>query len=177
LLELALVVPILAILAMAIFQFALVLQSQVGLTNAVREAARRTAAIEADTDPAWMGWTTLESWVQAELCGDATPPCDAGLLKQNVQSFDGARVSSGAPTVAFCWYDVDLGGTPTPQYRVDITVVYRHPVYFGLMAYATDAVDGVNDGDWNLTASAQMRLENIDESQPSFAAPAQECPA
>ena len=42
LLELALVVPLLVLLVMAIFQFAYVLESQMGLTNAVREAARRT---------------------------------------------------------------------------------------------------------------------------------------
>ena len=177
LLELALVVPILALLLMAIFQFALVVQTQVGLTNAVREAARRVAAIEADADPTWMTWSSMQSWVQAELCGPTNPPCDTGLLRQNVQAFDGSRLGPSAPAVSFCTYDVDLGGTPTAQYRVDISVVYRHPVYFGLLAYATDLVDGVGDGDWNLSAAATMRLENIDPAQPGFSGdPAPTCP-
>lgn len=177
LVELAFVVPILAILMMAIFQFALVIQSQVGLTNAVREAARRVAAIEADADPVWMGWASLESWTQGELCGGSNPPCDTGLLKQNVQAFDGAKLWPGEPAVAFCWYTVDLAGTPTTQYRVEVDVKYKHPVFFGLLAYATDLVDGSSNGFWDLDASAQMRLENIDETQMSFAPPAQECPA
>jgi Flp pilus assembly protein TadG len=44
LLEFALIAPILILLVMAIFQFAYVLETQNGLTNAVREAARRGAA-------------------------------------------------------------------------------------------------------------------------------------
>lgn len=177
LLELALVVPILVLLVVAIFQFAIVLQTQVGLTNALREAARRVAALETDTDPAWMGWGPLQSWVQGELCGDAAAPCDAGLLTQNVQSFDGGKLWQDPPPVSFCWYSIDLAGTPTTQYQVQVDVRYKHPVFFGLMAFATDLVDGTPNGFWDLDATAQMRLENIDPTMPSFSAPATECPA
>lgn len=143
LLELALVVPLLILLVMAIFQFAFVLESQMGLTNAVREAARRAAATSNPTDP----------WVRAELCG-TNPTCDVGLLRENVQGFNPTRLI-GTPTVTFCTYDVQ----GTTNYRVTVSVAYRNPVFFGPIAFATDAVDGSPDGDWTLSASAQMRLE------------------
>lgn len=143
LLEFALVVPLLMLLMMAIFQFAFVLESQMGLTNAVREAARRAAAT---TNP-------TNTWVQAELCG-TNLTCDDGLLAENVQGFVPTRLI-GTPTVSFCTY---LVGT-VANYRVDVSVAYRHPVFFGPIAFATDMADGSADGDWTLSATAQMRVE------------------
>jgi hypothetical protein len=164
LLELALVVPILVILVMAIFQFAIVLQSQIGLTNALREAARRMAATEPITDPIW---ANEAAWVQSELCGDATPPCTSGLLEDNVQSFDGTKLWTDPPPVTFCSYTA-AGVT---NYRVQAEVKYKHPLFFGPLAFATDLVDGTTNGFWDLSASAEMRLENIDDSTGTFTDP------
>src|SRR5215212_543566 len=72
LLELALVTPILALLMIAIFQFAFVLETQMGLTNAVREAGRRAAAAE--------GVDAV--WVKQQLCSDGSA-CTTGLLPAN----------------------------------------------------------------------------------------------
>lgn len=163
LLELALVVPILVLLVMAIFQFAFVIQSQMGLTNAVREAARRVAAIEPNAPPVWTGSPSLTEWVQAQLCGDATPPCAGGLLDDNVQAFDATKLQPDPPVVTYCSYSVNIAGTPETQYRVQADVQYKHPVFFGVLAFATDLIDGTEDGLWDLSASAQMRLENIEE--------------
>ena len=165
LLELALVVPILVLLVMAIFQFAFVIESQMGLTNAVREAARRVAATDPDVAPDWTGVT--QAWVQAQLCGDATPPCTGGLLEENVQAFDGGRLTTDPPVVTFCSYSA-AGIT---NYRVQTDVTYRHPLFFGPLAFATDLVDGNTNGAWDLSASAQMRLENIDSTVSGFADP------
>ena len=159
LLELALVVPVLVLIALAIFQFAFVIESQMGLTNAVREAARRVAATDPDAAPAWN--TGMTDYVVTQLCGDATTPCTGGLLDQNVQGFDGDRVTGDAPTIRFCSYTV--GTATTPNYRVEVSVAYEHPLFFGLLAFATDLVDGnAGNGAWDIGASAQMRLENID---------------
>jgi len=167
LLELALVVPILALLVMAIFQFAFVIESQMGLTNAVREAARRAAAAPTKA-PVWTGGgSSFEAWVQTQLCEDTTPPCSGGLLPQNVQAFDGTKLVVDPPTVAFCRYQV---GTTT-NFRVTVTVAYQHPVFFGLLAYATDFIDGTHDGYWNLSAQAEMRLENIDPTAAGYTDP------
>lgn len=160
LLELALVVPILVLLVMAIFQFAYVFESQSGLTNAVREAARR-AASNSEVAPTWSsGPGTLQGFVQQQLCGDLTPPCDGGLLEENVPAFAASRLIADPPLVAFCTYQA-AGST---QYQVQVTVQYRHPLFFGLMAFATDAMDGTQDGSWTLSSTAQMRLENVDST-------------
>ena len=101
--------PILVLLVMAIFQFAFVLQSQMGLTNAVREAARRVAATKPTQNPCGLGRPIARGWVQGELCGDATPPCDGGLLEQNVQAFDGTGSGRIRRRVTFCRYSVGIG--------------------------------------------------------------------
>jgi hypothetical protein len=158
LLELALVVPIIVILALAIFQFAYVIESQMGLTNAVREAARRVAAADQSATPVWSGSGSLEEWVQEQLCGPSITPCANGLLEQNVQGFDANRLPA-LPAADFCSYSA-AGIT---NYRVIVDVSYEHPLFFGLLAFATDFVDGnAGNGAWDLSASAQMRLENID---------------
>ena len=161
LLELALVTPILVLLVMAIFQFAFVIESQIGLTNAVREAARRAAATEPNATPVWSGPGSLGEWVQVQLCGDAAPPCTGGLLEDNVQAFDGTQLTTDPPTVTFCSYSA----AGTTNYRVKVTVAYQHPLFFGPMAFATDLVDGTPGNQrWDLSASAEMRLENIDSA-------------
>jgi hypothetical protein len=169
LLELALVVPILILLVMAIFQFAYVIESQMGLTNAVREAARRAAATTSAT-PSWSGPGSLAEFVQVQLCGDATAPCDGGLLDENVQGFDGAALWADPPAVSFCKYMA--AGIENVRVQADVT--YSHPLFFGLLAFATDLVDGTPNGSWDLSASAQMRLENVEPTDPAFNDPG--CP-
>lgn len=167
LLELALITPILVLLLMAIFQFAYVIESQMGLTNAVREAGRRVAA---QTDPA-PNWVSLQNFVQDELCGTADPNCETGLLKENVPAFNYALLATNPPTVTFCVYDVIGSSGTINNYQVNVHVAYEHPLFFGPLAFATDAMDGVPDGAWTLTADAQMRLEYLDESEPGFTGP------
>jgi hypothetical protein len=166
LLELAIIAPILILLVMAIFQFAFVMQSQMGLTNAVREAARRAAATP-DVAP---NWVALQNWAEGELCGDATPPCDAGLLEQNVPSFDSGSLTSD-PVITFCTYAVAGSSGTLTSYQINIAVQYQHPLFFGMLAFATDAIDGTPNNRWDLSTSAQMRLESVDASDPSFTAP------
>jgi hypothetical protein len=155
LLELALVTPVLVLLVMAIFQFAFVIEGQMGLTNAVREAARRTVATTA-TNP---DWTALAAWTSEQLIGNGGS--NPGLLSQNVQGYQPSELAAGYPTVSFCKYHA-AGIT---NYRVEIEVKYHHPVFFGMLAYATDLVDGTNDGKWDLTTSAEMRMENVDPAE------------
>jgi hypothetical protein len=167
LLELALVTPILVLLVMAIFQFAYVIQSQMGLTNAVREATRRAAA----TTTAGPNWAALQQWTQAELCGDLVAPCEGGLLAANVPGWNGNRLTGDLPAVEFCWYSA----AGSNQFQIEASVQYEHPLFFGLMAFATDGIDGNPNGSWDLSAAAQMRLENIEESDPTFTALPNEC--
>lgn len=169
LLELALVAPILILLVMAIFQFSYVIQSQIGLTNAVREAARRVAT-STNATPTWTGSGSLEEFVQTQLCGNTSGVCNGGLLKANVQAFDGTKLcldgvggcTIGRPLVSFCTY----AAAGTTQFQVNVTVRYAHPVFFALMTYATDLIDGTPNGYWDLKATAQIRLENVNPTAP-----------
>ena len=144
--EFALVTPMLVLLIMAIVQFAFVLETQMGFTNAVREAARRAAA---DPSPTTSG-------VAAQL--------DA-LLAANIQGYEASRLwtaSDGpeygaSPAVTFCSYSV--AGGPLDNYRVTIYVAYKNPVFFPLLSYATDFLDGKSNGTWDLAAEASMRIE------------------
>ena len=144
--ELALVTPILVLLIMAVVQFAFVLETQMGLTNAVREAARRAAA---DPSPTIAG-------VDAQL--------DA-LLAANIQGYEASRLWTAldgpqygaSPAVTFCSYSV--AGGPPDNYRVTIYVAYKNPVFFPLLSYATDLVDRKSNGTWDLAAEASMRIE------------------
>lgn len=151
---------------MAIFQFAFVIESQMGLTNAVREAARRAAA----TPDAAPNWAALQDWAESELCGDATTPCDAGLLKENVHAFNPGGLPAD-PVVTFCTYAIAGSSGTLTNYQINIAVQYQHPLFFGLLSFATDAVDGSPNGRWDLSAAAQMRLENIDAADPLFTPP------
>jgi Flp pilus assembly protein TadG len=150
--ELAFVTPILVLMIMAIVQFAFVLQTQMGLTNAVREAARRAAA---DPSPTALG-------VDDQL---------HSLLAANIQGYDASRLwtaSDGpehdvSPAATFCSYSVagveSVPGTPRTNYRVTIYVAYKNPVFFPLLSYATDFLDGSSNGTWDLEAEASMRTE------------------
>jgi hypothetical protein len=70
--------------------------------------------------------------------------------------------------VEFCTYDV----AGSPNYRVTVSVTYANPVFFGPIAFATDLADGAGDGDWTLSASAQMRLERgVPSPAPATCAP------
>jgi hypothetical protein len=142
---------------MAIFQFAFVIQTQIGITNAVREAARRAAAADGPTSV----------WVAEQLCGTDLAACDGGLLAENVQGFSGARLAATPMNVGGISYPsnpgiqcsaYDVNGVT--NYRITVAVSYKNPVFFPLLAYATDLVDGTPDGSWTLGSSAEMRLEH-----------------
>ena len=157
LVELALVAPLLIQLIVAIFQFAFVFETQMGITNAVREAARRAAAVENPT----------AAWVRLQLCGDPVT-CTSGLLPTNVQGFKESRLGPSNPVVTFCTYNV----SSIAQYRVKVAVSYNHPEFFPLAQIAALAAGKPSGGAWNWTvdASAEMRLEH-DLTSPPAACP------
>lgn len=155
LVELALITPILVLLIMAVVQFALVLETQMGLTNAVREAARRAAA---DVDPTTNANLATASDVAAQL---------DTLLAADIQGYSASRLwgaSPGdgseylaSPSVTFCSYTV---GAAT-NYRVTVYVAYRNPIFFPLLSYATDLLDRAANETWDFATEASMRLEGV----------------
>jgi Flp pilus assembly protein TadG len=158
LVEFALIlVPLLLILA-AILQFAFVLGAQVGITNAVREAARNAAAIETDT-PALAA--TNGSATYAQLTGGT------GLLGKNVQAYQpGQLVTSGSPITQVC-YSTYLDPAGTTQVKVKVEAYYRHPLFIPIISAILDGSDGSSDNALRIGASEEIRIEN----PPSTTAP------
>lgn len=164
LVELAIITPIIILLILGIFQFAIVFEGQSGLTNAVREAARRGAA-NPDETPVVLGAGGLEGAIQKELCGDLIPPCSGGLLAQNVPNFTASRLTTDPPNVTFCTYPVMTSSGTINNYQVNVDLGYNHPEFFPLAEIAAVAAGNPSSGSWHWfgTASAQMRLESIDD--------------
>jgi uncharacterized protein (UPF0333 family) len=146
LVEFALVAPVLVLLFAAVVQFAVVFQTEMGLTNAVREAARQATSAPG----------VYCSWVLDQ----AKPVSGSGLLARNVQSFDSSRASV---TVTI---SPVLAGTPTYQV-ITVAVTYGHPVFMPVIAPMTDLIDGTPDGRWTLSRSVEMRVDPVQETGPA----------
>lgn len=150
--EFALVLPILALLLLAIIQFSFIFAAQIGVTNAVREAAR----IGAVTTP-----TTTDSQATTNAPRIYTRLTDAtnGLLKRNVFAFDGANiVTSGAVATQVCYREAFASGEYTVFVKVEAG--YRHPIFIPLLGGLLDGIDGVPDDGLQIGAAEEMRVEN-----------------
>jgi hypothetical protein len=143
-LELALVAPIIILLLMGLIQFALIYERQVGITNAVREAARRTAALDvADASAA----TTNANWALGQLQS----------LLGNSQTHEAVRdtieVCIGTPTS----YPTDVAGEG--QVMVRITDSYKHPLWLPIITQILDGIDGASDDSLLASTVAEFRVE------------------
>ncbi len=151
LVEFALIlVPLMLILA-AILQFALALGTQVGITNAVREAARNAAASQTDT--AALASANGHA-VYVQLIGST------GLLAKNVQAYRTSQlVVTGSPITQVC-YRTYTDPASTTQVMVRVEAHYRHPLFIPLISAILDGLDGSPDGAMRVGASEEIRVEN-----------------
>jgi len=144
-LELALVAPIIILLLMGLIQFAVIFERQIGIENAVREAARRTAALAAPNDATAQ---TNANWAYMQvqsLLGNAQSH-DASLDKISVCIFTPA-----APN------NVDPSGNS--QVVVKITESYKHPLWLPIINLILDPIDGVTDQSLKVTTSSEFHVE------------------
>ncbi len=147
LLELALVAPILILIIAALVQFALIFESQIGINNAAREAARRGATL-ATPD---VGTATINAnWTLAEL--------QAAL--GNTQTHNAAQNRG----LEVCFYtpasapnNIDPAGNY--QVFVKVTAGYAHPVFLPLIDIILDGIDGTNDSALRVDMSTEFRVE------------------
>lgn len=159
--EFAIVLPVLFLLLAGILQFGLIFTSQIGLTNAVREAARLGSVIPAtDTSSA----ASAESAVRASLLGTGGVCGPTGTLARNVHPFICAPndtapgLGPGSSSVTHCQRQNAAG--PDYSVFVTVTVSYNHPILLPVIGNIIDAMDGGTPGSFRLTASEQMRVEN-----------------
>ena len=143
LVELALVAPILILIVASIAQLGMIFERQIGIENAVREAARRGATL-ATPDAGKAG--TNASWTLGQL----------NSLLANTQTHDPAqdrdlKACYATPATS------DASGNR--QVFVTVQAGYVHPVFLPLIALILDGIDGSNDGGLRVDTSSTFRVE------------------
>lgn len=151
--EFALILPVLALIFLAILQVAFILAAQIGITNAVREAAR----LAATTTPTI---TNAQRLVNGPGVLDALENTSTGYLKKNVMAYSSANlVTSGSPVTQVCYSTfTDAAGKFAVMVRVE--AYYRHPLFIPLVGAILDGMDGTSDEGFRVGASEEMRVEN-----------------
>lgn len=144
LLELALIAPILIMLLAGLVQFALIFESQIGITNAVREAARRGASLAAPDQPTAQANAT---WTLGQL----------QTLLANSQTHSGSRDTIEVCIVTPASKPLDASGTT--QVVVRITESYRHPLFLPIVDLILDGIDGVSDRSLAASTFTEFHVE------------------
>jgi Flp pilus assembly protein TadG len=141
LLELALVAPVLILILAGLVQFALIFETQIGIDNAIREAARRGATL--DTDMSNMQANAYWTLGQAQT-----------LIAASVQNYSTTR-----DTLEVCFFTPTAKPTdPSGKAQVDVRVSdsYRHPLFMPIVDLILDQIDGTPDQ--SLTASSRTEF-------------------
>lgn len=155
LVEFAIVAPIFFLLVFGVIQVGLLMGSQAGLVDGVREAARRasTYRINSSSFDA-VTFPTICSTIETDL---------ATRLSTSIFGFSSTNFSR---TVSYEW----VQDPDTSKYFLvaHISATYKHPLFVPLVSTVLDRFDGTpGDGKYTLTASEQMRVENPILSAPS----------
>lgn len=140
--EFALVLPVLALILVGILQFAFIFGTQIGLTNAAREAARYASVVRTDTLALANEHGPL---VRTKLLG--------AILPTNVQSYSAANLNNGQTRICYQTF-IDTSGATAVRVRVD--VAYGHPLFVPLIAGLLTNGSGV----LTVTASEQLPVDN-----------------
>ena len=154
LVELAIIIPILALIFLSIVQFAFIFAAQIGVTNAVREAARVAAVSKTVTD--------AEATARATDIYNRLTNSSNGLLKQNVFAFNPSNVvTSGTADTQVCYRDGPAAASGEYVVFVKVEAGYRHPIIIPLLGAILDGIDGVSDGGLRIATGEEMRVENV----------------
>jgi hypothetical protein len=136
-------IPMLFLL-LSILQFA-----QVGLTNAIRDAARYGSSLPA-TDAGSAGTAAASTY------GRLT-----GSLADYVNPYDVANLATGTEV---CYEQHDDGTGVQPAF-VRVTVAYKHPMLVPLIGALLDGLDGFpSDDAFRITVTTEIRVDNPDQS-------------
>jgi Flp pilus assembly protein TadG len=146
LIEFALVATIMVLLLAALSQFGLIAERQIGIQNAVREAARRGATQTTATAAAA---ATNAGWTLGQL----------ETLLGNAQDYR----SADAAGMQVCYFtpaapdDVDPAGNA--QVWVTVQLRYAHPLFLPLVNVIVDPLDGATDNALAIGASSTFHVE------------------
>lgn len=148
-------VPLLLLL-LAILQFGFIYNAQVGLTNAIRDAARYGSS------------QTATSNATASALAASTYTRLTGSITRYVAPYDAAALGS-ATRVCVSQHDDGSGNQPA---FVKVTAVYDHPLFIPLIGAIIDAFDGASNGGFQIAVTTELRIDNPAQATVSISAPA-----
>lgn len=150
--ELAIVLPVLLLLLLSILQIGFLIVTQIGLTNATREASRNAASIP-------VAMATQAAPAASTYYARLRDP-SSGLLKRNIGGYDPNRlIESGGVRTRICYFSfTDASGAPAIMARAEVE--YSHPLFIPLIAQILDGLDGVSDGGLRLGVTEDIRVGN-----------------
>ncbi len=149
LVEFALVAPLLFLLLFGIIQFGFLLAGQVGMTNAAREAARYATTYQVPD------YSARATTVRTDMVNNILPRSIIGYRDTNLVGTN--------TTIVYCAYPNgdNTGSNPSYSIRVQVTIQYRHPIFFPVISNIVDLIDGVKDNALTATVSEGMRMETL----------------
>lgn len=151
--ELALILPALLLLLLGILQIGFLVFTQLGLTNAAREASRNAAAIPVTN--------TTEAGTAAQEYFNRLTDSTSGFLKRNVGGYDAARLDTTVGTgTRVCYYSI-VDASNAPAVMASVTVKYSHPIFIPFVGPIIDSWDGTSDGGVTLTVVEDIRVGNV----------------
>ena len=141
----ALVATIMVLLLAGLSQIGMIAERQIGINNAVREAARRGATQATTAANA----STNATWVLGQL----------QTLLANAQDYQASKASN----MSACYYtpaspnDVDPAGNTQVWIKVQMT--YAHPLFLPLINVILDGIDGTNDQALDIPTVSTFHVE------------------
>ena len=149
LIEFALVAPIMILLLAALVQFGVIFERQIGIENAVREAARRGAT--QDTTVALANAGANATWTRNQLI----------TLLGNTQAHDPARDVD----LQACFYTpAALDPAGNHQVWVKVHAGYEHPLFLPIIDLLLDGIDGVSDGRLRADTESTFHVEQAGDN-------------
>ncbi len=144
LIELALVAPILILMLAGLVQFGLIFETQIGINNAIREAARRAATFATPDQATAQSNATWALGQAQSLLGNS---------QNHDASFDLIEVCIG-PSAS---KPTDPSGTA--QVFVQVKSAYRHPLFLPIVDLILDTIDGSSDRRLLSSNSTEFHVE------------------
>jgi hypothetical protein len=143
----------------ALVQLAFVYERQIGIENAVRDAARRAATFET-INPTEATANAQYTWALLVDPG--------GLLDTNVQGYSGSASTLQNPTVC---YRTALDTANENSVLVKVSMGYSHPLTLPLITQILDGFDGVNDSALRIDTNSEFRVYNDGPASVDFCWP------
>ncbi len=163
--EFALITPLFLLLLFGIIQLGFLLAGQYGMSNAAREASRYASTLATpDTTVAGDCSTGGSNGkvVHDRLTGVNLPQYIPGFQSANltyVGTLSACPIAALARSGTGIGYCSAANGDGTFAIRVQVTVVYRHPLFIPLVGRIFSSTNT-----WQLSAVEQMRVEGPNRS-------------